>query len=127
MTTSFIILSLAIIYLIIALPAILQPKKTKTVIENLMFEEKHYPLFSIMSFLFAFLVLSVNWNISISANGLIAIFGWSALLKGIMLLYFPNFMKKITKYFLKSTLFIRIMGVFLLIISGLLTYLSTIA
>lgn len=55
---------------------------------------------------------------------IITIFGWMALLKGVMLIVFPGLAMPVFKAWFKSKRVLRIIGVFALFIGGFLGYVS---
>jgi len=118
----FIFTSLAVFYGIIALPAIVAPKKFKQMFADFTTNSRDLRLLSFFTLIFSFLLFSINWKISMSAEGLIALLAWITLAKSITNLYFPKFTSKIAGYFLKSTIAIIFVGFLALTFAVLFGY-----
>lgn len=119
-----IFISLAVFYAIMGLPAIVAPQKFKRIFMDLINSTSNLRLLSMFTLLFAFLLFSVNWKISFSIPGLIAILAWIILAKSIMNLYFPKFTTKMARLVLKSTMTIASVGIICLILAGIFAYIG---
>ncbi len=122
LSPQFIFTSLAVFYGIVALPAIVAPKKFKGMFTDFVSNSRDLRLLSFFILLFSFLLFSINWKITMTAEGLIALLAWITLAKSITNLYFPKFTSKIAKYFLKSTMSIVFIGVIALAFAVLFGY-----
>lgn len=124
LSISFIFASLAVLYGVIALPALLKPAKFKQAFLEWLGNSNNLRQMSIVLMFMAFIFLGINWKISLSSNGIIAILGWIVLAKSIGLLWFPKLSEKMAKPFLNKTSLVFLLGLIVLVLSGACAYLA---
>lgn len=126
-TPQFLLLALAAFLLTIGLPALANPKKFRKAMKSFVSDENIVRLSGFISMIFAFFFLSVNWKFQNDWMVLISVIGWASFLKGIVLLWNPDFARKMAK---KSSLFntdtgVAILSIIMVVAAALLIYIGT--
>ena len=115
----------AIASLIMAIPAIVSPKKFKKVIKGFFSDTKMIRISGMFGLIISFLFLSVNWRISGDLITIISIMGWLGLAKSTTRLWFPEYTKKMIKRsFLSSEKTIPLYGILVILGATALVYLA---
>jgi len=113
---------LGLAYLLIGLGMFINKKFYKDVFEKMLKNEALMFFGGIMSFVAGFAILSAHnlwvgeWYI------LITLFGWAALIKGVLLLVMPNLLLSLSKSLMKSDFYLNLTSAICLILGLILCY-----
>lgn len=96
---SHIALGLSVVCFLYALPALIEPKKFREALEE--FFNLHNAAFRLAAFfhlLVAFLILNTHWTVKLSSTrSIMTVVGYLLLIRGILWLWFPDFVKWTSK------------------------------
>lgn len=96
MSLSHLAMAIAVFYLLILLPALVEPKKYKAAMEEFIGSGNTLiRMASVFYLLLAFLILNTRWTVNFSSSrSIMAALGYLLLIKGAVWLWFPNFARK---------------------------------
>ncbi len=113
----------ALAFLAIGLGILFNAKYYLKAYEGMMQESGLIYLGGVFALLIGFLIVTRH-NVWEGWPTIITVFGWIALAKGVMLIVFPGFAMPMFTSWFKNKGFLRIMGVFALLLGGFLAYVS---
>ena len=123
MTNIEILQIFSIIYLLLGLGMLLNPKYHLKALRDLIDNESNTYLYGFMGLFFGYLLVTFGGN----TNGwfiLIPIFGWLGLIKGTLFFLAPKFLMNFSKIFTKKKEYLMFMGSFVTIFGAILGYVS---
>ena len=116
----------AIAFLAIGLGMLFNAKYYQKAFDAMMKESGLIYLGGMLTLIIGFLMVTRH-NVWEGWPTIITVFGWIAVLKGVMLIVFPGFAMPMFASWFKNKGFLRIMGVCTLLIGGFLGYMSFLA
>lgn len=103
MPMSHISIGLSILLLILILPAIYDPKKFRTAMEEFLANNVNIRISGIFALFIAFLILNTHWTVKLnSTRSIMTVVGYLLLLKGIIRIWFPGWVKTMCRKFLQK-------------------------
>lgn len=114
--------ALGIYFVAVGLALVLNPSRIKTLYQQLVKDESFLFLGAIIALLIGAFIISVHNLWSMSWPVIITLLGWWSLIKGFILLVYPEALKPLWSKALKSPEFVRIAGVVWLVIGAFLAY-----
>lgn len=126
-TPQYLLIALAVFVLIVMLPALANPKKFRKALKTLLTDENTIRISGFLSLLVALIFLSVNWRFQNDWIISISILGWAAFLKGIVMIWNPNYIKKMVKRckLYNTDTGVAILSILGVVLAALLIYLGT--
>ena len=118
---------IGLLYLMIGFGVLINKKYYKEVFEKMIKSEALAFFGGILSFVSGFAIISAHnlwvgdWTV------IITLFGWAALVKGVMLILAPRFQLSMAKSVMKSEFYLNLTGVVCVIIGLILCYFSFVA
>lgn len=109
---SHIAIGLAVLIFVFTLPAIFDPKKFRHSIDEF-FSAGNAVLrtAALFHFLVAFLILNTHWTIKFSSTrSIMTVLGYLLLLRGIVWIWFPDFVREKARKFLQKEYSVYVMG-----------------
>ncbi len=123
MTNIQILQIISIIYLLLGLGMLINPKYHSKVFKNLIDNESNTYLLGFIGLIVGYLLVTFTGN----TTGwfiIIPIFGWAGIIKSVLFFLAPNFLMNFTKMFTKKKEYLMFIGVFITIFGAILGYLS---
>ena len=126
-TESMVLYGLAILIAIMYIPAVLNPKTFRKEMISLCSDRKSLYVLSGVILLMGFLILSVEYNLKAVSgwNMLVPLIGWATILKSAIFIWCPDFIKNQVKTMYNNDQQVRILAVFVLLISVGLYHVAT--
>lgn len=123
---SHIAIGLAFIALVFLLPALFAPKKWKEACENfLKSDDAVFRVAALFHFIIAFFILNTHWSISLkSSRTIMTVLGYLLLLRGILWIWVPGWVKNMGRKFLAKEWSLYLMIFFGLVFTLGLGYLG---
>ena len=104
---SHIAMGLSLLFLLILLPALFDPKKFKAAVEEfLSLGNGAIRMTAFIPFFIAFFILNTHWTVKLgSSRSIMTVLGYLLLLKGLVRFWFPSYSHKMIKKFLANDKF----------------------
>lgn len=114
---SHIAMGLAVLILVLVLPALFNPKKFKHAMGEFFANHMLVRMSGVFALLCAFIILNTHWTIKLnSSRSIMTVLGYLAVLKGIARIWFPETGEKMVKKWMANETFYYVgVGVALLI------------
>jgi len=109
---------------VMLIPAILFTKQFQKIMKDMHSDEKTVRMTGMFSLLISFLFLSVHWKFTGGWFIVIPIIGWLSFVKGVLRLWMPKYVNKMTQKFFKSETTVGLMAFVGLLIAIGLTYVA---
>ena len=122
MTANEIIQLLGVLYLVMGVSFLFNQKYYRSLFKDMLKSNIFKFLWWYIALVIGFIILLYYNELTLSKEWLITIFWWIAFLKWIILLRFPNFLKKVPKLFTKKENF-SLLSFFVIMLWLLLVYL----
>lgn len=113
---SHIAMGVSVLILLIVLPALVNPKAFRRVMEEFFSNDLAVRASGLVALFIAFFILNTHWTVKLnSTRSIMTVLGYLLVLKGILRVWFPGFSRKmVTKFFKNDS------GVYLLASLGLI-------
>ena len=111
-------------FIIIAIGLLVNIKNYQKMIGDFMSSPALVYIGGVMALIFGLLVVVFHnvWEVNLAV--LITIFGWLGIIKGVVLLVFPNAMAKTCKMYQENSTLLTIHAVIVIILGGLISYMG---
>ncbi len=96
-THKFLLIALAIMYLVLYLPALLNPKRFSKAMKNLLGDENTVRIIGAIMLVISMIFLSAQYKFSSDWATIIPIIGWLLFIKGVTFVWWPKMTKKVWK------------------------------
>ena len=123
-TPSLLLIAISVLMAVMLIPAILFTKQFQKIMKDMHSDEKTVRMTGMFSLLISFLFLSVHWKFTGGWFIVIPIIGWLSFVKGVLRLWMPKYVNKMTQKFFKSETTVGLMAFVGLLIAIGLTYVA---
>lgn len=101
-TGKLLLIGLGGLLAIICIPGLINPKTYRKELKDFLSDKNTIRILGVIGLIMGFLFLSVNWKIEKNWLATISILGWITILKSTVSLLMPEYIKKMSKNWLKT-------------------------
>lgn len=123
-TGKLLLIGLGALLAIICIPGLINPKTCRKELKDFLSDKNTIRILGVIGLVMGFLFLSVNWKIEKNWLATISILGWITILKSTISLWFPEYMKKMSKTWLNSNNSIIVLSLLGIAFSLVLFYIA---